>query len=875
MRVLLLTHGTYLHRDAIVSGNSVRAYYLSRGLVEHGIEVIYVYPEGLDSYARKQAADVHPGITIQTYRNPEDLAGLLVATRPDAIYVGYWELLEHIPIECDLPIILDVLAPRVLETRFQGVSLQSEVQRMLALYRRADRFVCGNELQRSFLVPWLILAGIDCYREVPIDVIPISSEPGCPHHGISIDHQWRLVNGGVSWPWRQSGTYREAILQTLRSQNGVHGRLIEISGGYIYEPGATGAKTVQEGSKLDADIVETMPLLSYREMERFFSGGCDIGLELSERNVEREFSQSFRSIEYLRCGLPVICNDYLDLARRIRDFDAGWIVAQPQDIPDLLRDISSHPEEYRAKSENAIRLVEECFHYKKSINPLLRYLAQPKRPARGKALGVVNEKGDDRAGGGYALWGLARSFAVARLRGLRHLFCAVVEKTKRFWQLLRLPAEPCVVRPPENIGRRAIRWAGGLFRRFYALVIKPLVVGRQGRHIAIVTRKDLFPTNHGAAVKIERSAWGESFCVDSVFVITGDWTHYYVFEQGVKCKVYYPWVFRFCALFTYRAMRKLQKLGVPTNDAFLYHALFDWGYFLRLIYLAYRFRIVLYQAEFPGYLNPCLWASRIFSGKTMLVEHNVEFKRIKEQYPDISDQAYEFVRNVEIDLARRADLVVTVSQLDREELVANGVSSEKIYYVPHGVDLELYRKDYDFDLRGKYEIEPGIPILVYHGIYCYPPNLEAIQILANEILPRLALRGYRVKVIAIGRDQPPETLHEDVIFTGPVDNLAPYLKGSDLAVVPLQKGGGTRMKILEYFAAGVPVVATSKAVEGMPIENRVHAWIEDDFDRFADAIVELLRNRDCRESLTAAGQQFVEALDWRNIAQRYINLAMG
>ena len=53
---------------------------------------------------------------------------------------------------------------------------------------------------------------------------------------------------------------------------------------------------------------------------------CHIGMELSEYNLKREYSLSFRSIEYLRCGLPVVCNDYLELAGHVRDYAAGWAV---------------------------------------------------------------------------------------------------------------------------------------------------------------------------------------------------------------------------------------------------------------------------------------------------------------------------------------------------------------------------------------------------------------------------------------------------------------------------------------------------------------------------------------------------------------------
>jgi glycosyltransferase involved in cell wall biosynthesis len=90
---------------------------------------------------------------------------------------------------------------------------------------------------------------------------------------------------------------------------------------------------------------------------------------------------------------------------------------------------------------------------------------------------------------------------------------------------------------------------------------------------------------------------------------------------------------------------------------------------------------------------------------------------------------------------------------------------------------------------------------------------------------------------------------------------------------PLQKGGGTRMKILEWFAASAALVATSKAVEGTAVRHGVHAWIEDDFDKMSDAVLMLLGDRRRAEELAAHGREFVKDLDWRAIAQRHLALA--
>jgi glycosyltransferase involved in cell wall biosynthesis len=162
--------------------------------------------------------------------------------------------------------------------------------------------------------------------------------------------------------------------------------------------------------------------------------------------------------------------------------------------------------------------------------------------------------------------------------------------------------------------------------------------------------------------------------------------------------------------------------------------------------------------------------------------------------------------------------------------------------------------------------------LVYHGTYSYPPNLEAIRILVNEILPRLNARGLPAAVLAVGPNPPDWDLHPDVVFVGGVDAVAPYIKSADIAVVPLQQGGGTRMKVLDYFAAAVPVVSTSKGVEGLGLADGEQVLIRDGHDEIADAVACLIRDEARAKALGAAGRRYVEQFDWLNIARRYVGL---
>jgi glycosyltransferase involved in cell wall biosynthesis len=126
--------------------------------------------------------------------------------------------------------------------------------------------------------------------------------------------------------------------------------------------------------------------------------------------------------------------------------------------------------------------------------------------------------------------------------------------------------------------------------------------------------------------------------------------------------------------------------------------------------------------------------------------------------------------------------------------------------------------------------------------------------------------------MAVGKMPPAASLHEDMVFTGSVERVAGWLRGADVAVVPLLDGGGTRMKIIDYFACSVPVVSTAKGIEGIEVSNGQEAVITDDWEQMADAIVELLQNPTRHADMAAAGRAFAEQLDWCALAEDYVSV---
>ncbi len=858
MKVLLLTHGEPLDPQRVVSGNSVRALGLALGLLEAGHRVIQVYPAAL---GEPSGPWLERGLGACHYADRIQLAKILESEAPDILLVGYWELIETLPEDLGIPIVLDVVAPRILEVMYQeDRDLASEVRRTLACYRRAERFLVGNRRQLSFLLPWLILAGFDCRTEAPIEVIPISA--GFETHAplrLQPGEPIRFVSGGVVWPWRCVEPWLDALDRAIRRQAPGQAEVVVFSGRYVYETDLGGDRAAPPvGEKKGRS---THPLLPYGDFHRYLRQHCHIGLELADANPERWHSQSFRALECLSLGLPLICNRYLELAELVSAYDAGWVVDRIEALDGLVASILADPAQIEGKSANALRLVSEHFHYRRTIQPLLDFLAEPRRAERSWAIGMTprnDERGcrndalDSGAGSGEPPCpGMPKALPGAKSR-------QQAAGTRQSSLRPAARAAPLILSLTRAIGwlTRPIGW---------------LIRGRRPGWI-LISRSDIWPPNHGAAVRIERTAWGLSFAVERVYLLSDERSHYHEVRQGQFSKRPYPSWLQRLGPDPQRVRAWVLAQGIPESDAFLYNPAADWGLIARTLYVALRSGARLYQAEFPAYARPACWARDLLGGKAILVEHNIEYLRLAEQFPRLSEHALAMLRKIELGWCRRVDRVVVVSERDRVQLQANGIPAERLQLIPHGVDLEAFARAEPLDLRARYGLPRDEPVLVYHGIYGYPPNLEAMQIMAREILPRLDQLGTRVQVLAIGACPPAEPLHPRLHFIGPVEQLAPYLKGADLAVVPLQKGGGTRMKILDYFAAGVPVVSTAKGAEGIPITPGVEAVIADDPDAFAQAIAELIADSKRRAQLGAAALAFVEPLDWRAIARRYLDL---
>ncbi len=399
--------------------------------------------------------------------------------------------------------------------------------------------------------------------------------------------------------------------------------------------------------------------------------------------------------------------------------------------------------------------------------------------------------------------------------------------------------------------------------------------------ICILTRGDLFPTDHGAAVKIVRTAQALSRAGAPTCIVTDDRDAYLRFEDGVHRAVPYPPRVR--AAQEWPPLPRLGRiaesltlrLGYPPEETFLYRPLFDPAWWGRALAVGRAERTDVFQAEFPGYGMPGLVAAAFLRAgstrpRTAVVQHNVEWARLQEFGHRVSR-----IRRVEQGLLARVDDVIAVSDDDRRRMVAAGLDPARVTVIPHGVDVQRFRVARPAGIRARYGIPEDAPLLFFHGTLHYWPNTEAVAFIAQHLLPRLIAARPDARVLIVGRSPPRYYDHPAITFTGPLDDLPQAIAAADLCICPLRAGGGTRMKILEYLAAGKPVLSTTKGAEGIPIVDGRELCIADGVEAFASAALRLLDDPDGRARLGREAARFAERYDWSAVAEAYLSVYRG
>lgn len=208
---------------------------------------------------------------------------------------------------------------------------------------------------------------------------------------------------------------------------------------------------------------------------------------------------------------------------------------------------------------------------------------------------------------------------------------------------------------------------------------------------------------------------------------------------------------------------------------------------------------------------------------------------------------------------------IVCSERERQQLrrIAPGA---RIEVIENGVDTRQF-EEVAADEGGA--PEGGALRLIFVGAMDYFPNSDAAVFFAKDIWPRVLQRLGNAELTIVGANPGPivRALGElpGITVTGTVPDVRPWYRGALAAVVPLRTGGGTRLKILEAMAAGVPVVSTPLGAEGLDVSDGKNALLVNSGDTqgWVDRLGELAESPARRAGLIGAGRQLVETrYDW-------------
>jgi glycosyltransferase involved in cell wall biosynthesis len=254
---------------------------------------------------------------------------------------------------------------------------------------------------------------------------------------------------------------------------------------------------------------------------------------------------------------------------------------------------------------------------------------------------------------------------------------------------------------------------------------------------------------------------------------------------------------------------------------------------------------------------------------TILTLHNVDWVRNSRVIANTPPGIYKLFlyynqlrfQKWETESIMRYDTVIAVSDTDRETIRQMGITNE-IDVVPNGVDTE------------KLKLVPqrtAANSILFVASMDSEANHDGAMFFLEQIYPIIKASVPGATLFLVGRNPRQELKSFDqrdgISVTGEVPDVRHYYEQASVAVVPLRSGGGTRLKILEAMALGIPVVSTTVGCEGLQVQNGKHLVVVDDPKLFAAAVIEQFDNDVASQSLVQASRKVVEEqYDWRTIA---------
>lgn len=273
------------------------------------------------------------------------------------------------------------------------------------------------------------------------------------------------------------------------------------------------------------------------------------------------------------------------------------------------------------------------------------------------------------------------------------------------------------------------------------------------------------------------------------------------------------------------------------------------------------------QIEHSYSLQPYLEVLADYPPGFVLSEHNIEsdlsrttWQRLPALLRPLAQWDHWRYRRWEREALRRARQVIALTPADAA--VFRQLGPTPVHVVPNGADVQT---------GAAVHPDHAAQQLLFLGNYEYSPNLDAVQWLLEEIMPRLwnvypgarlAIGGYAMPATWADRWPDPR-----IRWLGYVPDLPALQQASSLFIAPLREGGGSKLKVLEAMAAGLPLVSTGQGVSGLQVRDGEDYLAAEDSAALAAAALRLLSDPALAATLGAAGRRYVsQHHSWQQVA---------
>jgi glycosyltransferase involved in cell wall biosynthesis len=263
---------------------------------------------------------------------------------------------------------------------------------------------------------------------------------------------------------------------------------------------------------------------------------------------------------------------------------------------------------------------------------------------------------------------------------------------------------------------------------------------------------------------------------------------------------------------------------------------------------------------------------RLYAPQSRIIFDTVDLHFLREESearltgdPEVKRKAQE-TQQQEYELIDQSDETWVVSNAE-QQLLQDKWPDKSIQLVSNIVDVPGSKTT--FELRRDW---------LFIGGFQHPPNIDAVLFFLKEIYPLVSEHLHDAKFYIIGDKAPPEIVAlatERIVVTGLQRDVRSFFESVKLSVAPLRFGAGVKGKINQSMAFGVPVVATSLAVEGTELRNREEILVADEPEDFARALIELYESEELWNRLSENGVRKTRALYSTEAAREKLEFLFG